>query len=119
MATAHAVAQSGDVGFFFFWEKATPASHQVLGAAAPVGTPPCGAVHHTNVAAGQRRHACVRPVEPLGVLFEGEDVAAGKIVGSECFGQSTWFRYIAEHNGDGCFIRLLDEACMQLSALVS
>ncbi len=81
MATAHAVAQSGDVGLFFFWEKATPASHQMLVAAAPVGRPPCGAAHHTNVAAGRRRHAYVQPVLPLVVLFEGEDVAACKIVG--------------------------------------
>ena len=62
MATERAVAQSGDVGFFFFWEKASPASHQLKAAAAPVGTPPCGAVHHTNVAAGHRRHASLRHV---------------------------------------------------------
>ena len=73
----------------------------MLVAAAPVGRPPCGAAHHTNVAAGRRRHAYVQPVLPLVVLFEGEDVAACKIVGRQCFGRRTWFRYIAEHNGDG------------------
>ena len=101
------------VAFFFFGKGfARAATICVIGGSCRC--PPCGALHHTNVAAGQRRHACARPVEPLGVLFEGEDVAAGVISCVQRFGGDAWFRRIAEEDGDCGFIRFLDEAGVPL-----
>ena len=91
MATAHAVAQSGDVGFFFFgkrlrlrrtrywWRRLLSELLRVVRCTTQTSPPDIVAMRSYVT-------LCM-----MMQLFEGEDVAAGVIVSREYFGRSAWF----------------------------